>query len=211
MQSEPLVSCIMPTRARAGFAAAAVECWLRQTYPNRELVIVDDADAPSLPDGIGTEHVEYYRLLRRLSVGAKRNVACSRAAGGILCHWDDDDYSAPERIADQVKRLMESGCQLTGYSAMRFRSAEGREWHYRSSYPDYCLGTSLMYTRTFWERHAFRDLNVNEDGQMWTAARREHTVVACDAGDLMVATIHAGNTSPRQLNSKRYEEITACA
>jgi hypothetical protein len=30
-------------------------------------------------------------------------------------HWDDDDYSAPERISVQVERLRVSGKPLTGF------------------------------------------------------------------------------------------------
>src|SRR5262249_33545534 len=38
----PLVSCIMPTADRRRFAERAVEYFLRQDHPHRELVIVDD-------------------------------------------------------------------------------------------------------------------------------------------------------------------------
>ena len=211
MRSEPLVSAIMPTRARQVFAVAALECWLAQTYPHRELVIVDDADAPSFPTAPNELGVSYHRLPARLTIGAKRNIACSRAAGEIVCHWDDDDWSAPERIADQVARLVESAKQMTGYHSMVFRSEQGSRWQYRSPNADYAIGTSLMYWRSFWLQHVFPALESGEDTSLWMAALRQKQVVACDAAGMMIATIHGGNTSPRQLGSRNYQEIPACA
>ena len=49
----PLVSCIMPTYNRRPFVPKAIEYFLRQDYPNRELIILDDGDdrvADLVPD-----------------------------------------------------------------------------------------------------------------------------------------------------------------
>src|SRR5207249_9398199 len=40
--ADPLVTCIMPTHNRRRFVPQAVRCFLRQDYPNLELLIVDD-------------------------------------------------------------------------------------------------------------------------------------------------------------------------
>ena len=47
MAKTPLVSCIMPTYNRRHFAGKAIEYFLRQDYPNKQLVIVDDGTSPS--------------------------------------------------------------------------------------------------------------------------------------------------------------------
>lgn len=212
MQSEPLVSAIMPTRGRPEFAITAVEQWAMQTYRNRELVIVDDADAPSFPREVPLgEGISYHRLPTRLTVGAKRNVACSRSRGEIICHWDDDDWSAPERIADQVTRLLETGAQVTGYRDMLFHDQQtGREWRYLGHNQQYCVGSSLLYLRTFWQAHVFENRNVAEDTNFWMAAMKSKAVAACEANGMMRGTIHPGNTSPRQIKSKQYQEVLAC-
>ena len=36
----------------------------------------------------------------------------------ILIHWDDDDYSHPNRIAEQVALLKSSGADVVGFSEM---------------------------------------------------------------------------------------------
>lgn len=211
LSDQPLVSCIMPTRGRPQFAAAAVGYWRDQTYQNRELVIVDDADSPSFSVAPSADGVSYHRLPTRLSLGAKRNVACSRSAGELICHWDDDDYSAPGRIADQVARLLATGKQITGYFEMEFHEGE-RRWVYRAASDEYALGTSLMYRREFWQRNVFQvHVNTGEDTYLITAGRRAKGVICSPAGDLMWASVHPGNTSKRQLTSKAYRELPPCA
>ena len=42
----PLVSCIMPTRDRRAFVAQAIDYFLRQDYPAKELIILDDGEDP---------------------------------------------------------------------------------------------------------------------------------------------------------------------
>jgi len=40
----PLVSCILPTRNRSQLLRRAIQYYDRQTYPNRELLILEDGD-----------------------------------------------------------------------------------------------------------------------------------------------------------------------
>jgi glycosyltransferase involved in cell wall biosynthesis len=70
-----MVSCIMPTFNRRPFVPHALDYFLRQDYPRRELIIIDDGQ-----DEIGdlvkdVPDVRYVRLHARASIGAKRNLA----------------------------------------------------------------------------------------------------------------------------------------
>jgi glycosyltransferase involved in cell wall biosynthesis len=198
----------MPTRGRPEFAVEALTYWVAQTYPRLELVIVDDADAPSFPGPIMPEAgIQYHRLEHRLTVGAKRNLGCSRARGDIICHFDDDDISRPGRIADQVQRLLASEFKITGYNCMVFiDEAARRAWKY-SGLKYYAIGTSLCYWRTFWQTHPFPErMNVGEDN--WMVSRASGRIATVDAGDLMVARIHPGNTSPRDISGSEWKEVS---
>lgn len=191
-----LVSCIMPTRNRPVFAREAVACWQSQTYEPRELLIVDDIDAPSFEDGISGAGIIYERVRRRMTIGEKRNLACSRANGEILCHLDDDDYSAPGRITEQVQRLIETGKPVTGYSSMKV--TDGLRWWLYTGAPDYALGTSLMYERDWWLKYGFDAIQVSEDNNFVGVARARGAIVSVDAGEMMWARIHPGNTSVKE-------------
>lgn len=188
----PLVSCIMPTRGRPQFAREAVEAFLAQTWPAKELLIVDDDDAPSCPTTLSIPGIRQTRLFGHPTVGVKRNLAISMASGEIICHWDDDDVSAPGRIEDQIRRLAESGKQITGYSPLRF--TDGRQSWLYVGLPGYAPGTTLMYHRDAWRARPFRELRVGEDNAFLDGRQ----VITAPAGDLMYARDHAGNTSPRQ-------------
>lgn len=57
----PLVSCIMPTYNRRAFVPQAIYYFLRQDYPNKELIIVDDS-TDEVGDLIpGDERIRYIR------------------------------------------------------------------------------------------------------------------------------------------------------
>src|SRR5258708_37994907 len=98
LPSHARVSCIMPTANRRHFVPQAIHYFLRQDYPNRELIVVDDG-ADSVADLIPVdERIRYIRLKQRATVGAKRNIACEAARGEVIAHWDDADCQAPHRL-----------------------------------------------------------------------------------------------------------------
>lgn len=206
-----LVSCIMPTRNRPAFARHALDCFLSQDHSDRELIIVDDSDAPSFAEKPQYPNVEYVRV-DKMRLGAKRNLAINIGRGEVIAHFDDDDHSEPGRLTDQLTRLLESGKQLTGYHSMRFLNDEtGEWWHYRNKWTGFALGTSLMYRREFWERHRFPVLTMGEDAILLGHAMRKHTVVTADANGLMWARKHAANTARKTLRGSfwTYEGMEA--
>lgn len=140
-----------------------------------------------MPDGVRLEHV------RRMPLGHKRNYACSVASGDIICHWDDDDWSDPLRIAQQVDLLLSSDADLVGYHSMFFADERcSRAWVYFNSV-DYALGTSFCYRAAFWDRCPFPPVQTGEDGAMLKSAR----LVTMPANNMMVARLHAQNSSSR--------------
>lgn len=159
----------------------------------RDLVPVDD-------ESIRLIHIE-----ERFPIGAKRNFGCARASGEIIAHWDDDDYSAPGRLADQVARLQASGNAVTGYRSMRF--TDGVEsWRYQGT-SLFAVGTSLCYRREWWREHPFPSRQIGEDNEFVSDAVRAGQLATAEAGDLMHASIHPGNTSPRQLSGASWIKL----
>jgi glycosyltransferase involved in cell wall biosynthesis len=201
----PLVSAVCVTADRREFLRAAVDCYLAQDWPNKELVVIDDGQ-----DRVGdlcrdVPNCRYIHLAGaqlpigvKQKIGVKRNRGAEAAQGEIICAWDDDDYSAPERISDQVERMIESGKAVSGYHSMLFWDGE-RAFRYKGAY-DYSLGSALCYRKEFWRQHAF----ISEDHRRWEDnvfvqdARNENQIICTDAAKMMVARIHAGNTCPKK-------------
>lgn len=200
-----IVSAIMPTRGRRDMAARALETWRFQDWPEKELVIVDDRDAPSFPEGIEEPRIVYRVLDERLTVGAKRNLACSLASGEVIVHWDDDDFSAPVRIRDQVERMIAADKAVSGYNSMYF--TDGKNWWIYPGSPQFALGTSLCFKKSWFGTHKFRDLQVGQDEDFGHHAAVARQLVSVDAGRMMVASNHSKNTSPRETLSGPWRRV----
>jgi len=104
----PLVSCLMITDGRPRLAARAIECFLTQSYPNKELIVIDSGDSEELHQGIEAlcyPPIKLHCEPRGLSVGELRNLAVGKAAGRYLCVWDDDDLYDPDRLSVQMSAI----------------------------------------------------------------------------------------------------------
>lgn len=197
------MTCLCLTRNRRHWLPQAIRQFQEQTFPARELLIVADGEGvlDLIPDD---RRIRLIHLQGRHDIGTKRNFGCSRALGNIIAHWDDDDFSAAPRLEDQVARLQLSGKAVTGYRRMRF--TDGVKWWQYTGAPNYVVGTSLCYRRDWWQDHPFPAKSVGEDGDfVMMAAQAGALDVAPDAGPLMHATIHDGNTSPRLLGGDNWK------
>jgi len=168
--SWPLVSCIMPTHNRRAFIPSAIQSFLSQDYPNKELVIVDDgndairdlvAEAPGLC---------YFRLESRTSLGAKRNFACRQARGELIAHWDDDDWYAPNRLSYQVEPIFAQQADLTGLeNSYMLELPGGQFWtlhpqlHQRMFVGDTHGGTLVFRKSLITDGLRYPEVNLAED------------------------------------------------
>jgi glycosyltransferase involved in cell wall biosynthesis len=189
-----LVSAVMPTRARLQYARISLECWRLQTWPDKEIIIIDHAGEPSFPDGLEGDGIAYVRIAET-RIGTLRNEGCKRARGTIIANWDDDDQYGPNRIANQVARLGTTRKSVTGYRNILFTDGE-RKWM-NTNWPG-GYGASLCYRRSWWESHPFPDSN-EEDWAFVAVAMNAAEFVGADAGTHMIATIHPGNTAKRTI------------
>lgn len=202
----PLVSCIMPTADRRLFVSQAIQYFLRQDYPNRELIIVDDG-VDAVTDLIPpAPQIRYIRLNHKRTIGAKRNLACQEAAGTIIVHWDDDDWMAPWRLRYQVTNLCRTQADICGLDKILYYDPRtDRAWQY--VYPQggkpWVAGNTLCYTKSLWQRNLFPDINVGEDTRfVW--GNQSKRIVALEDSTFYIAVIHAGNVSPKRTAERRW-------
>jgi glycosyltransferase involved in cell wall biosynthesis len=75
----PLVSCIMPTFNRRPFVPQAIQYFLRQDYPEKELIVVDDGTDPVV-DLIGdADGIRYVRLTDRKTASQLSSIFVTNA------------------------------------------------------------------------------------------------------------------------------------
>jgi len=119
------VSVLMLTHTYTKHLFEAIDCFLSQTYDNKELILLDSGS---------TTHYEYVaERLRRMgkrtvgirhiyvsntdfnTVGDLRNFGLKLCSGEYVCIYDDDDLMSENRIERQLKHLKENG---DGYSVL---------------------------------------------------------------------------------------------
>jgi hypothetical protein len=222
--SLPSVTAVMPTNGtRPKMEDRAFDCFQAQTYRGALTMVVVNSDPDCYPGfDLIIESVAAApcgRLIRLISeavkpdaVGVLRNRGNRLARGEIIVHWDDDDWSDPSRITEQVEFLVSSGAEAVGYNTMLFwdsRQAKSKAWRYRSPNPNYCLGSSLMYWRKTWERHPFPAKQTGEDTE-WLLRVKAQGVTSIGERPRMVCAIHGANTSSEiKLGTKEWSRAAA--
>lgn len=192
----------MPTYNRRLFVPKAIFYFLRQDYSNKELIIFDDGE-DSVEDLI-PQHpsIRYFRLEKKITLGAKLNLACEQAKGEILVNWDDDDWYAPNRIRYQTEELIRNKKSVCGINHLLYynlKSQTAYQYIYPSSQRIWLLGSSLCYTKQLWQKNKFADINIGMDGLfVWATPPKEIKVLTDPT--FAVHMIHPSNVSPKNTN-----------
>lgn len=100
----PQVSVIMPAYNSAAYIDAAIQSVLAQTYPDFELIIVNDGSTDQTEHVIHTYRDSRIRCFSQANAGlaATRNAAIRHSVGQFIVPLDDDDRMKPEFIARHV-------------------------------------------------------------------------------------------------------------
>jgi len=201
--SLPTVVAVCLTADRPEMTRQAVESFRAQTYPRekRLLFVMDTGTYTKWSFDLWGEDNEGYfngHPHRGKTVGELRNLANQCHASDIICHFDSDDWSHPNRIAEQVSLLQRSGSECVGFNEMLFwrdgiyctceagkfgshhycgcAALDNKQaWLYTNRSATWALGTSLCYWRSAWERAPFAALNSGEDTD-WFNRVKVHAV-----------------------------------
>lgn len=103
----PLVSILVPAYRAEATLAATLDAALAQTYPNVEIIVVDDGspdDTLAVARGYEARGV---RVIAQPNAGAAaaRNAAYRASSGTFVQFLDADDLLAPDKIEVQMRRL----------------------------------------------------------------------------------------------------------
>lgn len=225
--NNPLVSVIMPTANRWYSIYLAIDCFMKQDYGNKELIlIVDDGEFVDFADfyyqtidkygDVIEESIRREVCDNKLTIGAKRNIGCISAKGSIIFNFDDDDFYSPKWISKSVEHLLSTGAELTGLSSAYFLKQPDQLYRYQYEnklppFKPYVLGATMCYLKSYWENHKFKEQDPERpnqplrNGEDWYFSLDCENIVPHEHINDFTAIIHGGNTSSgKNLNNKAY-------
>src|SRR5206468_6371294 len=191
----PPVSIVMPVFNAGRFVGQAVESLLAQTYPDFELLIVDDASTDESIEVVSRFTDPRIRIIRsatHLGLAAALNRGMEHATGELIARQDADNLSARGRIERQVSAFREQpGLALLGTQAWAIDEAgircgvveqsrhdETIRWYALVNNP--FIQTSVMFRRSvIWEELGGYDerCSVSQDYDLWSRVIRRHHAV----------------------------------
>lgn len=110
-----LVSAVITTHNRLQLLKRAVDSVRAQTYPDIEIIVVDDASNDGTREYCQSViDIRYIYILSKNSRGGNyaRNLGIKAAQGEYIAFLDDDDAWLPEKIEKQVKLMEKMDCEL---------------------------------------------------------------------------------------------------
>jgi glycosyltransferase involved in cell wall biosynthesis len=180
----------------------ALACYARQTYPRRELIVVDDGEAfPADADAVAGAGGRLIRVEPGTPLGTKPNLGLGEARGPFCQKMDDDDWYAPPFLATMVGALRESWmavCRPTLAFLMPFLFFDLARWEVRRAAGGNAPGATLFFARDGWQAAPFRALPQDED--VWfllDQLRAGVTALPVRAPELYLAVRHRGSPSDR--------------
>jgi len=104
----PLVSVIIASYNHAEYVEASIRSVMAQTYPDIELLVVDDGSKDDSVERISRLQQEFgfdFRVQANQGLSRTLNEAIARAQGCLIAPFGSDDVMLPERIARQVEYM----------------------------------------------------------------------------------------------------------
>lgn len=124
------VSIILPSYNRAYILGQALESILNQTYPDFELLVIDDGSTDGTEDLVQMyqdERIIYYKLEQNGGVSAARNYGIQQARYDYIAFEDSDDAWHEDKLQKQMEALTQADTE-TGfcYHKMRYDMGENQ-------------------------------------------------------------------------------------
>lgn len=105
----PLISVIIPAYNQARYVSQSLQSVLNQTYPNFELIVVDDGSTDETPQIIARVQDPRVRVIRQANAGlsAARNTGLRESSAPLVTFLDADDYFLPDKLEVLLRFLEE--------------------------------------------------------------------------------------------------------
>jgi glycosyltransferase involved in cell wall biosynthesis len=221
MNPRPIISIVMPAYNGEDFIAVAVSSVLRQTYPQFELVVVDDASTDrtaTIVNNYSDPRIRFIQNEHNLGLVANLNKGFRASRGELVCWLNQDDFYYDTKLARQYEIFRSNAtlgacfCQkddvdLNGRLLQRFNPTD-----IRISEEDHLVqlfgGCYLAAPSVMLRREVFNELggfdssySISFDYDIWFRLKKRYEFSVIYES-LMAFRHHEGN-----LSSEKHDDI----
>lgn len=207
----PLVSAItLAGKCPNWHIFSVVECFKRQSYPNKELIIVNNAQNQFQASGliINENNVFIVDTPELLSAGQARNFGLSAANGSIIVQFDSDSWHHDDRIGLQVAAMAANEahvCLLARTMKYSYISGMASIWHNHRN--------GILNTMAFVRSDAiYNDIEKNEEFSLLQKMPEAKTI-SIDLPWLIckfIHTLHEPCLKPKNKSFEFFDNIHNC-
>lgn len=106
----PLISCLCITKNNYDLVSLSIDCFKKQIYPNKELIVVYEDNNDHIDKIIqeySESNIKYIKIKSnpKKTLGELRNISIEVSKGTYICQWDDDDWYSPLRLWEQFYHM----------------------------------------------------------------------------------------------------------
>ena len=214
----PLVSVIIPAFNSGEWLAQAIDSALGQTYPKREIVVVNDGSTDLSTHEIAHRYIPFITYIERENggVAAARNSGINASTGELIALLDQDDVWLPHKLETEVRAwlarpqvaLVHSSYHLIDEHGKRIITHGDQNWLSRLREREYkplpgllidvpiCASTTLFPRKLLDEVGMFdTTLSGTDDWDLWLRMAARGYTFYCVGEPLAEYRTHTANTS----------------
>ncbi len=204
----PLITVIIPTFNRYQFLLEAIESVESQSYPNLEIIVVDDGSTDETFSISKKENLKYI-FQENKGPSAARNIGAIAANGDWLAFLDSDDLWKPKKLMKQWESLANNPDYKAVYTneiwirnGVRINQCKKHQKHSGWIYPK-CLPlciispSSILLHKNLWKEVGGMDesLPMAEDYDLWLRLSAKHKFLFYDENLIIKRAGHSDQLS----------------
>lgn len=210
--ASPFFSVIIPTYNRASLITKAIDSILSQSFPDWELIIVDDASADNTKEVVAKYNDSriLYHYKENEERSAARNRGVELSSGQYICFLDSDDYFMNNRLEVLYNEIKSRNNPKTFFFT-DIEFTDGVVLKYNFSFNnifDYLLENVIGVPQVVVEADIVKEIKFNkqfyiaEDLELWLRIALHYPVTYLPGKPTVVALQH----DDRTVNEKKFNQ-----
>lgn len=129
MENSILFSIVIPTFNRVSLLEQTLNTFLAQTYPNFEIIVVDDGGTDNTKEVIkilNDARINYF-WKENAERGAARNFGASKAKGAWINFFDSDDWAYPHHLQTASDIIMQNPTVEVFHVGQEIKEIDGQK------------------------------------------------------------------------------------